>query len=97
MLRSSSLRLPLSGCGARAGGQHSAQAAAHQRSGTGADPERSQAHGHAGAGARPGGHQPAMELTKQAGRTLIQSCCPHADCCFKDDFRIHRLTLYSKD
>lgn len=75
MLRSSSPCPPLSGGGARTGGQHSAQTAAHQRSGTGSDPERSQAHRHAGAGARPGGHQPAMELTQQAGRTL-KSCKP---------------------
>ncbi len=62
--------LPLPGCGERAGGQHSAEAAARQRSGSGSDPERRQAHRHPGTGARPGDHQPPMELTQQAGTTL---------------------------
>lgn len=57
----------LPGCGERAGGQYSTEAAAHQRSGTGSDPERCQTHRHPGTGARLGDNQPQMELTEQAG------------------------------
>lgn len=59
---------PFPGCGARAGGQHSAKATARQRRGSRSDPKRHQTHGHPGAGARPGDHQPPMELTQQTGR-----------------------------
>lgn len=65
--------LPLPGRGERAGGQHSTKAAARQRSGSGSDPERRQTHRHPGTGARPGNHQPPMELTQQAGTTLYVS------------------------
>lgn len=63
--------LPYPGCGERAGGQHSTEAAACQRSGSGSDPERRQTHRHPGAGARPRDNQPPMELTKQAGTNLM--------------------------
>lgn len=63
---------PLPGCGERAGGQHSAEAAARQRCGSGSDPERRQTHRHPGAGARPGDHQPLLELTQQAGTTRYE-------------------------
>lgn len=63
----------LPGCGARAGGQYSTKTAACKRCGSGSHPECRQAHRHSGAGARPGDHQPEMELSQQAGENVNQT------------------------
>lgn len=93
----------LPGRGERAGGQHSAEATARQRSGSGSDPERRQTHRHPGTGARLGDHQPAMELTQQAGTSCSEVCLCSCSCVtlshfffFTDiDLYVHRLTLSS--